>query len=103
MSGPMFIFVLLAIGVIITLVILGVTTSGNDDKSLSKKSLFRTCKNNFECDTGFFCELRNHPSDGICVIPPGGACHKVSGNKSDACYSGYYCDVQDGICLKVET
>jgi hypothetical protein len=100
MSGMMFIFVLLAIGVIITLVVLALTVNKDSNNTTSKKTLFKTCKNNFECETGFFCELRNHPSDGICVIPPGGACHKVSGNKSDACYSGYYCDVQDGICLK---
>jgi len=100
MSGMMFIFVLLAIGVIITLVVLALTVNKDSNNTTSKKALFKTCKNNFECETGFFCELRNHPSDGICVIPPGGACHKVSGNKSDACYSGYYCDVQDGICLK---
>jgi hypothetical protein len=95
-----YILFFIAIVIIVAVVLIVIGTTGNSTKSA--KTLYKTCKNNFDCELGFFCELRDHPSDGICVIPPGGACHKVTGNKNDACYSGYYCDVQDGICLKVE-
>ncbi len=86
--------------IIAILIVIGLNSNKKDDKNA--KTLYKICKNNFDCELGFFCELRDHPSDGICVIPPGGACHKVTGNKNDACYSGYYCDTQDGICLKLE-
>ena len=97
-----------------TLVLLGIVTvgviiivvfavaGGNTTSSNNKlKTVFGTCNNNFDCKLGFHCELRDHPSNGICVIPPGGACHPVEENlKGVACYSGYYCDKQEGVCLK---
>ncbi len=96
-----FIGLIILIGVAVAVILL-LNGSKSDEEKASKKALYKSCKSSFDCETGFFCELRDHPSDGICVIPPGGACHKVSGIKSDACYSGYYCDIQDGICLKIE-
>jgi hypothetical protein len=75
------------------------TGSSSSREELKQLGVFKTCKTNFECDLGFFCEFRDHPTVGICVIAPGGACHKNS-DKPDICYSGYYCDAQDGTCLK---
>ena len=74
-------------------------TGENTKEELKALGVFKPCKTNFDCDLGFFCEFRDHPTNGICVIAPGGACHKNS-NRDDICYSGYYCDVQDGTCLK---
>ena len=94
------VFVLL-VGAVITLAILYATkddSSSGDVKNT--KSLFNACANNFDCPMGYLCELRDHPSKGICVIPPAGACHSVSGIDG-VCYSGHYCDKQDGICLKI--
>lgn len=81
-------------------IIIGTRSSDNSsDKSLKAKGIFSTCKNNFDCGMGFVCELRTHPTVGVCVIAPGGACHS-NGGRNDVCYSGYYCDSQDGTCLQ---
>lgn len=93
------IFVLLVVAVI-TLAILYATKDSSADDTKNTKSLFKECTNNFDCPMGYLCELRDHPSKGICVIPPAGACHSVSGTDG-VCYSGHYCDKQDGICLKI--
>jgi hypothetical protein len=98
-NGWLILLLCIAVAIIVTLIILGVNSSDSDTKTV-KKFLYKTCKNNFDCETGYHCELRDHPTDGICVIPPGGACYKAPGEKSSACYSGYYCDEQDGVCLK---
>ncbi len=103
MSGLAFLFLIICIGVVATLIVLAITNRENNDSKVTGKTLYKVCKNSFDCETGFVCELRDHPSDGICVIPPGGACHKVSGNKNDSCYSGYYCDSQDGVCYKIDS
>jgi hypothetical protein len=95
-------FIVLCIGIVITLIVLAITQNKTSDTKATGKTLFKLCKNTLDCETGFVCELRDHPSDGICVIPPGGACHKVVGNKNSSCYSGYYCDTQDGVCYKNE-
>lgn len=93
---------LLVVGLIVGVVFIVKASSSDSssDSKAAKKALFGTCKTSFDCQTGFFCEVRDHPSHGLCVIPPGGACHSV--NKNEACYSGYYCDKQDGVCLKTE-
>lgn len=101
MSYMGLLFLILCVGVIVTLIVLGITGSNNETKTVGK-TLFKVCKNNFDCENGFICETRDHPSDGLCVIAPGGACHKAPGNKNDACYSGFYCDTQDGTCLQKE-
>ena len=103
----MLIYILLLLIVIAVAVIIGVALTNQNDTeakpfSLNKK-LFQNCTSNFDCDNGHHCELRDHPSQGICVIAPGGACHRAPGNdaeKSLACYSGYYCDKKEGICLR---
>ncbi len=81
---------------------IAISSSGNSSVTNAKlKSIFGTCANNFDCKTGFHCELRDHPSNGICVIPPGGSCHSVEDKlRTASCYSGYYCDKQEGVCLK---
>lgn len=95
-------FIILGIVVIIGVVFLIVgATRQKSTKSLLEKGVFATCKNTFDCNLGFVCELRNHPNLGVCVIAPGGACHETGG-RDDACYSGFYCDKQDGTCLKKE-
>jgi hypothetical protein len=96
-------FILLTIIIIIGVVflILGIVNRKKSTKNLLEKGVFVSCKNNFDCNLGFLCELRNHPNLGICVIAPGGACHETDG-RDDACYSGFYCDKQDGVCLKTE-
>jgi len=95
--------ILIAVGIFFIVWALTHRDSINNGKEsieeLKSLGVFKNCKTNFECDLGFFCEFRNHPTNGICVIAPGGACHKNS-NRDDICYSGYYCDVQDGTCLK---
>jgi len=93
---------ILAIIAIIIVVVVLATRGNSDDENVIKSRVFKTCKNNFDCSLGLYCELRDHPSDGICVIPPGGACHSANGDKTASCYSGYYCDLQDGTCLKKE-
>ena len=100
-----YILVVLIIIAIILIVVLSVTkTDDNTTTQVSlNRKLFQNCSTNFECDNGYHCELRDHPSKGICVIAPGGACHRVQGSaseKSVSCYSGYYCDTKEGICLK---
>ena len=92
------IIALLVTAVIVLAVLLGTNNDGTKEVK-NTKALFKQCVNNFECPTGYLCELRDHPSKGICVIPPGGACHTVSGIDG-VCYSGYVCDKQDGVCLK---
>ena len=94
--------IILLLLILIAVVVALLLRNNNSDSSptpLDAKSLFASCANSFECPTGFHCELRDHPSMGICVIPPGGACHTVA-NKDGVCYSGYTCDKQDGICVK---
>ena len=76
----------------------GISESDTKEQ-LKQLGVFKTCKTSFDCDLGFFCEFRNQPTVGVCVIAPGGACHKNS-DKNDICYTGYYCDAQDGTCLK---
>ena len=93
------VFVLL-VAAVITLAILYTNKDDSSNDVKNTKSLFKTCANNFECPMGYLCELRDHPSKGICVIPPAGACYSVSGIDG-VCYSGHYCDKQDGICLKI--
>jgi len=92
---------ILIVVVLIAAILVAVIVSGSDSvdevKTTRTKSLFKQCRNNFDCDMAYHCELRNHPSVGICVIPPGGTCHK---DKNDVCYSGYVCDHQDGTCVK---
>lgn len=94
------IVMLLIIAALIVAIIVILIVNGGDSTDKNAKTLFKVCKSSFDCELGYYCELRDHPSDGICVIPPGGACHKATGNKNEACYSGYYCDLQDGVCLK---
>jgi hypothetical protein len=93
------VFVLL-VAAVITLAILYANKENSADDSKNTKSLFKGCATNFECPMGYLCELRDHPSKGICVIPPAGACYEVS-EIDGVCYSGHYCDKQDGICLKI--
>ncbi len=93
---------IIIIAIIVGIVLLLVFTINNDDENpdvMKAKGLYGVCKTNFDCNWGFVCELRDHPSDGICVIAPGGACYN---NKDAACYSGYVCDSQDGVCVKAE-
>jgi hypothetical protein len=92
------IIVILIAAVIILAVLLG-TDDNSSKESKNSKALFKECNTNMDCPLGYLCELRDRPSKGICVIPPGGACHSVSGTEG-VCYSGHYCDKQDGICLK---
>jgi hypothetical protein len=90
--------ILIIVGVVLAIVLIDNDDDNNNDVTKSK-GLYGVCKNNFDCNWGFVCELRDHPSDGICVIAPGGACYN---NKDMACYSGYVCDSQDGVCVKNE-
>ena len=92
--------IIILIAVVITLaVLLGTDNDSSSKEAKNVKSIFKECSNNFDCPMGYLCELRDHPSKGICVVPPGGACHGFS--KTDGvCYSGYSCDKQDGVCLK---
>jgi hypothetical protein len=76
-----------------------ITGGSQSTQELKTLGAFKACRNAFDCELGFVCEVRNHPSIGICVIAPGGACHKNS-SRDDICYSGYYCDAQDGTCLR---
>ena len=104
MNKNIIIWIVAAVVVIaIVVAIVLIATNSNDTKNTVKvtKNLYGECKNNFDCGLGFHCELRNHPSKGLCVIPPGGACHSASGDKTKSCYSGHYCDEQDGVCLKL--
>jgi hypothetical protein len=92
--------VVVIIGIIVGIVLLFVFGDTEDSPDVMKsKGLYGVCKTNFDCTWGFVCELRDHPSDGVCVIAPGGACYN---NKDAACYSGYVCDSQDGVCVKAE-
>jgi hypothetical protein len=91
---------IIIIAIIVGLVLILVFANDDDNNDVTKaKGLYGVCKTNFDCNWGFVCELRDHPSDGICVIAPGGACYN---NKDAACYSGYVCDSQDGVCVKSE-
>jgi hypothetical protein len=93
---------IIIIAIIVGVVLLLVFAINDDDENpdvMKAKGLYGVCKTNFECNWGFVCELRDHPSDGLCVIAPGGACYN---NKDAACYSGYVCDSQDGVCVKSE-
>jgi hypothetical protein len=96
------VFGIIIIAIIVGVVLLLVFVINDDDENsdvMKAKGLYGVCKTNFECNWGFVCELRDHPSDGLCVIAPGGACYN---NKDAACYSGYVCDSQDGVCVKSE-
>ncbi len=75
-----------------------VSTSSN--KNIESKGVFVPCKNSFDCGPGLFCDIRDNPTTGVCVIAPGGACH-MFGGRDDVCYRGYYCDKEDGTCLKI--
>jgi hypothetical protein len=98
---------LLFIGVIVGIVflVLALTKNKSDPSTSSANEEAKTkgvmvdCKSNFDCGPGLFCEMRTHPTVGICVVAPGGACHGLGGG-NEVCYSGYYCDSQDGTCLK---
>ena len=92
------IIVILIVAVIVLAVLLG-TDDNSSKESKNIKALFQECSTNMDCPLSYLCELRDRPSKGICVIPPGGACHAVNEIKG-VCYSGYYCDKQDGVCLK---
>jgi hypothetical protein len=92
------IIVAIIVGVVLLLIFLPDDDDNNSDV-MKAKGLYGVCKNNFDCTWGFVCEIRDHPSDGVCVIAPGGACYS---NKDAACYSGYVCDSQDGVCVKAE-
>jgi len=95
------IVIIFAVGFILILNFGDDKTNEQNNKIL--KSLYGTCSNNFDCSLGFHCELRDHPSKGVCVVPPGGACHSANAKIKDvSCYSGYYCDKSEGICLKKE-
>jgi len=94
-----YIFLLAIVAIAAVVIVLLATNTESSSETKNTKALFKGCANNFDCPLGYNCELRDHPSKGICVIPPGGACHSVSG-KDGVCYSGYYCDKQDGVCLK---
>jgi len=94
--------ILAAIVVGVVFLVLALTRSSESNtKVLTAKGIFTPCKTNFDCGMGFFCEIRDHPTTGICVIAPGGACYG-NGGRNDVCYSGYYCDSQEGTCLKTE-
>lgn len=101
-TSSKFWLVLIIILLLVAVALILVFTLGDDDENkdvMKAKGLYGVCKTNFDCNWGFVCELRDHPSDGICVIAPGGACYN---NKDAACYSGYVCDSQDGVCVKSE-
>jgi hypothetical protein len=98
MGNIILLLCLLIIVFVVVLIISIFNEPKQDNPDRVIKGLFGDCVNNFNCNTGYICELRNHPSKGTCVIPPGGACHTVT-DPGNACYSGYYCDKQDGICL----
>ena len=91
--------IILIVAVIVLAILLGTDDNSSTKEVKNTKSIFKQCNNNFDCPMGYLCELRDHPSKGICVIPPGGACHGFS-NVEGVCYSGYLCDKQDGVCLK---
>ncbi len=97
----MILAIILGLVVIVGIVflVIGATKSKKTTKDILEKGVFASCKNNFDCNMGFLCELRNHPNMGMCVVAPGGACHQGNG-RNDVCYSGFYCDKQDGVCLK---
>lgn len=95
---------LLLVGVIVGTVflVLAITKNNSNDssnKAVQAKGVLVECKTNFDCAPGLFCDIRDHPTIGVCVIAPGGACHGL-GERNDVCYRGYYCDKQDGTCLK---
>lgn len=96
---------LLLAGVIVGTVFLVLAITKNDnpdntsDKAVQAKGVLVECKTNFDCSPGLFCDIRAHPTIGVCVVAPGGACHGLGG-RNDVCYRGYYCDTQDGTCLK---
>jgi hypothetical protein len=95
-------FILVIVGIVF--LVLAITKNKSDsvnssNKSAQEKGVMVDCKSNFDCGPGLFCEMRSHPTVGICVIAPGGACHGLGGG-NEVCYSGYYCDSQDGTCLK---
>ncbi len=95
-------FLIVCIAVVL-IVVLATQDNNNSPTKSSKnlKSLYGECSTNFDCALGFHCELRDQPSKGVCVIPPGGSCHSAKMNLKDvSCYSGYYCDSQEGVCLK---
>ena len=100
MNWVFIILLILLVGAVVASLVVIPQVINNDDnnKDVRKaKGLFGACRNNFDCTWGFVCEQRDHPSQGMCVIAPGGACY---GNKSSACYSGYSCDSTDGVCVK---
>jgi hypothetical protein len=94
-------FLLVCIAVVLIVVLATQDTTSPTKSSKTLKSLYGECSTNFDCALGFHCELRDQPSKGVCVIPPGGSCHSAKSNLKDvSCYSGYYCDSQEGVCLK---
>ena len=95
------IVLILIIALLVVVCILLSKNNSDTQKALSK-GLFSECTNNFDCSLGFHCELRSHPSKGICVIPPGGNCHSKNITDSSLCYSGYYCDKDEGVCMRKE-
>jgi hypothetical protein len=99
-SSKIWLVVIIVLLVVAVVLILVFTLDDDENPDVMKaKGLYEVCKTNFDCNWGFVCELRDHPSDGLCVIAPGGACYN---NKDAACYSGYVCDSQDGVCVKAE-
>jgi len=93
------IIIILFIAVIVLAIVLGTDDNSSTKEVKNTKAIFKQCNNNFDCPMGYLCELRDHPSKGICVVPPGGACHGFT-STDGVCYSGYSCDKQDGVCLK---
>jgi hypothetical protein len=104
------VYILLLAGIIVGTVflVLGVSkddntsgsTNSSSNKNFESKGVFVPCKTSFDCGPGLFCDIRDNPTTGVCVVAPGGACH-MFGGRDDVCYRGYYCDKEDGTCLKV--
>jgi hypothetical protein len=89
------------VGLVFLILAIVKTTKVENAKSLESKGIFTSCKSHSDCNMGFVCEIRNHPTVGLCVIAPGGACH--GNGLNDICYSGYDCDKKEGRCLKNES
>ena len=82
-------WILLAGIIVGTVFLVLALTKGNSpgdpsDKAVQSKGVMVDCKSNFDCGPGLFCEMRTHPTVGICVIAPGGACHDLGG-RDDVC------------------
>lgn len=71
----------------------------NQQKLFKEKGIFSQCQKSSDCNIGFICEIRNHPTIGVCVVSQGGNCAGFEG-LDEICYTGYTCDKDDKTCVR---